>query len=142
MSIDSWIKFTLVASLCFSSMSLLFRKIADLGTNTESINVFFFAAATIGLWLLARLRQAPLGLPTPAIPWLLLTVGLAVVANHFSISAFRSTPNVGFVTALRTLDVVLVTTGSIVLLGSSSISAMQLFGIGLCIVGVLFVSLG
>lgn len=142
MRIDPWLQFTLIASLCFSSMSLLFRKLADFGTNTETINVFFFAGATVALWLLAQWRRAPLSLPTPAIPWLVLTILIAVAANHCSISAFRNAPNVGLVTAFRSLDVVLVTTGSILFLGTAAVSLTQLLGITLCIVGVLLLSLG
>ena len=142
MSIDPWILFTLIASLCFSSMSLLFRKLADLGTSTESINVFFFAGATLAIWIVAQWRHATLVLPAPALPWLLLTILIAVAANHFSISAFRNAPNVGLVTALRSLDVVLVTTGSIFFLRSSTPSLPQLLGVTLCIAGVLLISLG
>lgn len=141
MAIDSWVIFTLAASFCFSGMVLLFRKLADLGTNTESINVFFFAGATIALWLFARSRQATLSLPTSALPWLLLSVGLAVGANHFSISAIRNAPNPGYVTALKVLDIALVTIASCALFGLP-ISPAKLFGMGLCIVGALFLSLG
>jgi drug/metabolite transporter (DMT)-like permease len=141
MVIDSWIVFTLIASFCFSGMVLLFRKLADLGTTTESINVFFFAGATIALWLFARSRQATLSLSMSALPWLLLAVGLAVGANHFSISALRSAPNPGYVTAFKVLDIVLVAGASFFLFGLS-LSPVKLLGMGLCIAGLLFVALG
>lgn len=115
-------------------MAFLFRKLADLGTNTDSINVFFFAGATLALWLFARSRQVVLSLPAPALPWLLLTVGLAVEANYFSISALRNAPNLGYVTALRVLDIVIVTVASVILF-RLPVAPAKLLGIGLCIAG-------
>lgn len=134
MAIPPWIGSTLAASFCFSAMTLLFRKLADLGTNTESINVFFFAGATVALWLFARSRQVVLSLSSSALPWLLLTVGLAVGSNYFSISALRNAPNPGYVTALRVLDIVIVTMASVILF-RLPVTPTKLLGIGLCIAG-------
>lgn len=135
MLIPPWMLSAFIASLCFSSMTLLFRKLADLGTNTESINIFFFALATVALWSTAQLRHISLSVPSGGWRWLILAAILAVGANHFSITALRSAPNPGYVTALRSIDIAMVTIGSALLLGVS-IHPLKLLGIGLCIAGV------
>ena len=130
-----WPLFALVAMACFSGMQLLFKQFTLRGMSPAAILVFVFGFG----WLLYVGHVALVGtsLPRqPAVIALLFLAGLlGYVGNLFAVRAVSLAPNAGYAVAIFGLQALVVTTVSVLLLGSS-LSWIKMAGVLLCFAGV------
>ena len=131
---DKWILYSLISVVSISIMTLLFKHLLNTGLNPEIINFYFFLISTIAFLGFLFTKSSNFQVPSSSIPVFIILGLLALSYNYFDLLAIKSAPNPGYVEAILTLKIVIVTFLSFWLF-SSELNTTKLIGVGLCVLG-------
>jgi hypothetical protein len=140
-----WWGWTLLSVAGFSGTSLICTRLASARVSATTINVWLFTVGLLAFALHAWLTKADFRLPAGERWWLLPLAVTVFASNYAVVTAYRSSPNIGYVKAVGVGEVVLVAlvvTGVALAHGRPlGLPWWKLAGIGLCIVGAVLVAL-
>jgi hypothetical protein len=140
-----WWGWTLLSVAGFAGTSLITTRLASAKVAPATINVWLFTVGLAAFGLYAWLTKADLGVPAGE-RWWLLPLAVTVFGSNFAlVTAYRCSPNVGYVKAVgggEIVLVVLVVAGMALAQGRPlGLPWWKVTGMGLCIAGVVLVSL-
>lgn len=130
-----WPVYALLAMICFASMQLVFRYTTRGGLTPAVVLFFVFGFAWSCYLLHLATFRPPIPLTLPRTTWLLLAGALAYVGNLYAVKAVSLAPNPGYAMALVSLQALVVTGVSVVVL-DATLSWTKLLGVMLCAIGV------
>ena len=126
-----WPLYALLAMVCFASMQLVFRYTTR-GGLTPGVVLFFVFGFGWGFYLIhVALLRPSLVVTLPRIGLLFLAGAFAYVGNLYAVRAVSIAPNPGYAMALVSLQA-LVVTGVSVLLLDATFSWTKFVGVLLC----------
>jgi hypothetical protein len=140
-----WWGWTLLSVAGFAGTSLICTRLASARVSATTINVWLFTVGLLAFALYAWLTKADFRLPAGE-RWWLLPLAVTVFASNFAVvTAYRSSPNIGYVKAVGVGEIVLVAlaVAGVALMRGQPLGLpwWKLAGIGLCIVGAVLVAL-
>jgi drug/metabolite transporter (DMT)-like permease len=132
-----WVIFSLLAAVFFSIMFLVFKKLEGLGTPL----LIFGCSVGTALCFLTHIvaNKMTVRIPPSALAWLGLASLLSYCGNYFQTRSLTEGPNAGYTTAIVGCQSVILMVASFYLFGSH-ISLAKLFGVALCVAGVVVLS--
>ena len=135
-----WFLHSLISMVGFTGIVLLLKALTKSDYQNEIINFYFFllmATLFLGVSIAKQSFVFPKG------RWIFLFVFLAVigaVGNYYSVMAIREAPNPGYVRAIQTFHVVIVSVLAVSFFGSD-LSIRKAIGIILSVVGIILIAL-
>lgn len=126
-----WPVYALLAMVCFASMQLVFRYTTRTGVTPAVVLFFVFGIGWLFYVLHVVTQRPPLAVALPRIGLLFLAGALAYVGNLYAVRAVSIAPNPGYAMALVSLQALVVTGVSVVLL-DATFSWTKLLGVLLC----------
>jgi hypothetical protein len=140
-----WWGWTLLSVAGFSGTSLMCTRLACARVAPATINVWVFTVGLLGFVAYAWLTKTDFRLPAGERWWLLPLAVTVFASNYAVVTAYQSSPNVGYVKAVGVTELVLVAlvvTGIALVHGQSlDLPWWKLAGMALCIVGGVLVAL-
>ena len=131
----NWIFATIISSIAFAGVSLLLKKLTQYSLTPEILNFYFWIITSITFLAFALYKKSSFKIDKGSLVWFLVLSIVAFVANYFSIIALKLAPNPGYVRAIQSANIVLITVSSIFLFGST-ISIKAILGIMLILGGL------
>lgn len=135
----NWIIYSAISTLSFTGVVLLFKKLTEFDMKVEIINLYVFILTALTFLCFALFKKSPLQIAANSWHWFILLAIFAFFGNYYSLAALQTAPNPGYVRAIKSLEIVLVTAGSIMLF-SSSISYRAMLGIFLTMGGLYLIT--
>ena len=132
----TWFTESIISMFCFAGITLTLRALTETGLKSEVINFYFFLFTAIGFLPIVLIRETRVSIPASSLPLFVLLTIIALGANYFSLTAIAKAPNPGYVPAIQTFRIVVITLASIALFGSE-ITVKKAVGIVLSLVGVI-----
>jgi hypothetical protein len=140
-----WWGWTLLSVAGFAGTSLICTRLASVKVAPATINVWLFAVGLVAFAMYAWLTKAELQLPVGERWWLLPLAVTVFASNYAVVTAYQSSPNVGYVKAVGVGEIVLVAlaVAAFALVHGRPLDLpwLKLAGIGLCVAGAILVSL-
>jgi drug/metabolite transporter (DMT)-like permease len=131
----NWILATIISSIAFAGISLLLKKLTQYPLTPEILNFYFWITTSITFLAFALYKKSSFKISTDSLVWFLVLSIVAFVANYFSIIALKLAPNPGYVRAIQSANIIIITVSSIFLFGST-ISIKMILGIMLILGGL------
>ena len=131
---EKWILYSLISVVSISIMTLLFKHLLNSGINPEIINFYFFLISTVAFLGFLVAKSSNFNIPKSSIPIFVILGLLALSYNYFDLLAIKIAPNPGYVEAILTMKIIIITLLSF-LLFKSDLNMTKAIGIGLCILG-------
>ena len=131
----SWVTASIISTLAFSGIALFLKKLTQFAFPSEIINVYFWVFTAIIFIIFSLYKKDSFKLDSGSIIWFILLAVAAFVYNYYYVIALKSAPNPGYVRAIQSANIILVTIFSIFLFGSS-ISIKMVVGIILILGGL------
>lgn len=135
----NWVVFSIISTAAFAGITLVLKKLTQSTLSSEIINFYFFLVTAGAFLLFALYKKTPVKADSSTWIWFGLLAGFAFVANYYGVTALKAAPNPGYVRAIQTLQIVLVTIAGIYLF-DSAISAKTIAGIILAVFAVYLIS--
>ena len=126
-----WPVYALLAMLCFASMQLVFRYTTRGGLTPAVVLFFVFGVGWLFYLLHVALLRPTLPVTLSRLALLFLAGALAYVGNLYAVRAVSIAPNPGYAMALVSLQALVVTFASVLLL-DAAFSWTKLVGVLLC----------
>ena len=131
----NWIFAAIISSIAFAGIPLLLKKLTQYSLTSEIINFYFWLITSMTFLAFAIYRKSSFKIDKGSLVWFLVLSVVAFFANYFSIIALKLAPNPGYVRAIQSANIVLITVSSIFLFGST-ISIKTILGITLILGGL------
>jgi uncharacterized membrane protein len=129
-----WPWYAAVAMVCFAAMQLVLKHLTR-GMTSALILVFVFGFAWICYAAHVAALRTSLSLKASTLGLLIAAGVLSYLGNLFAVRAMALAPNPGYALAIASLNSLLVTLLSTVILGAS-LAWMKLLGVVLCVAGI------
>lgn len=131
----NWFIYALISMLSFSGMALVLKKLTyTLPTSLILVYLFIFSSV---MFISYQVKiSGDLKINLSAILWLLLAAGLAFVANIFDLEALKHAPNVGFASAVKAGQILVITLAALYLFEDQKITWIGVVGVLLIFSGI------
>ncbi|MEM8843960.1 MAG: EamA family transporter [Pseudomonadota bacterium] len=131
----NWFIYALISMLSFSGMALVLKKLTyTLPTSLILVYLFIFSSV---MFISYQVKiSGDLKINLSAIFWLLLAAGLAFVANIFDLEALKHAPNVGFASAVKAGQILVITLAALYLFEDQKITWIGVVGVLLIFSGI------
>ncbi|MDP3990725.1 MAG: EamA family transporter [Candidatus Nealsonbacteria bacterium] len=134
-----WYLYSISASLLFTGMVLCTRYLGNKGFSAKQILLFLLGFAFLELLIINTGTLSNIW-QSEQFPWFLVIITIAgifaVIGNWADFTAVIKAPNPGFVGAIKTSNVLLITFAAVLIFGSS-FSFIKLLGVLLIIAGLI-----
>jgi uncharacterized membrane protein len=137
---QTWVIQALIATIGFTVVALVFKKLASDGASSGTINMYFFLMVFVGLVIYNIAAGESFKADYKFFLLLLAAAVLAVFTNIYHIKSLHSAPNPGYTRAIVAFNAVLVAIISVFLF-QSKLTLIKGLGIVLAIIGIILVSL-
>jgi len=136
---QSWFIFALIGMISFACMALSLKKLTyDLPTSV--ILLYLFAFTTPAYLIYNVTIGTPLKISCTALIFLLLASVFAFIGNLCDVEALRLAPNAGYVSAIKSGQIIVITVMAFLLFKDQRITLSGFIGVSLILGGVFLLS--
>ena len=135
-----WIIYALIGMVCLGVMTLIFKKLLEMGLKPELVLDFIFGFGMLFYLLQVVVTKTMLNINWNIIFLLALAAFLSYVGNLFTLKSLALTPNPGYTQAIVSLNIAFITLASILLFGSK-ITLIKGAGVVCAIIGLILLAL-
>ena len=135
-----WLTNAILAMFCAGAMTLVFKKLTIYGIPHAWILMLLFLFGAIFYLTHALSMKNAFNLTLPSLAWIFCAAILSYLVNLFIFRSIAEAPNPGYTTAVVGCSSLVVLLGAILLFGAP-LSAGKVFGMILCLAGVVLLSL-
>lgn len=137
---ENWIIYGFGSAICFTGMTLVFKKLLTMGVSPLVLNMFVFGISFLGFVVWNVVSKTKINIGLNIILFLILGAIFAIFGNYLDLSAVKNAPNPGYAGTLKATQIVLIAILSPILF-NSSISLLKLVGIVLVLAGAAIISI-
>lgn len=136
----NWIIYGFGSAVCFTGMTLVFKKLFTMGVPPLVLNMCVFGITFLGFIIWNLINKTKINLGFNIILFLVLASLFAILGNYLDVTAVKNAPNPGYAGTLKATQIVLIALLAPILF-NSNISLLKLFGILLVLIGAAIVSI-
>lgn len=136
----NWVIYGFGSAVCFTGMTLVFKKLFIMGINPLVLNMFVFGISFLGFILWNVINKTKINIGLNIILFLILASLFAILGNYLDVSAVKNAPNPGYAGALKASQIVLIALIAPILF-NSSFSLLKFVGIILVLIGAAIISI-
>lgn len=136
----NWILYGIGGALSFAGMTLLLKKIFQLGMPPLVALFYLFIFTTLGYAAYVPMKMS-VKITGWAIPLLLLATAVcSLVGNYLDLMSVKLSPNPGYASALKATQIILITLLAPILLGAD-FTPGKFFGVALVFFGAVIITI-
>lgn len=136
----SWVWYGLGSAVCFTVMTLVFKKLLLLDVSPLVLNLLVFGFTFTGFLAWAWASKTPLNLSLLVVLLVALASLCSLAGNFLDVLAVKNAPNPGYAATLKATQMALVTLAA-PLLFRSELTFVKLVGVALVLAGVAVIAL-
>lgn len=135
----TWVTYAVIATLSFTVMFLLYKKLLSLGLSQIMLNLTIFGLVFLGFVIIAITIKTPVKISNLMLILIIITSVLSLIANYFQVKTFDTAPNIGYALAIISGQIALITILSS-LIFKSDFNLIKFIGILVVIFGIYMIS--
>ena len=130
----NWVIYSIIASISFAGMILIYKKLLLFGINQNLLNFYIFGFVFLGFASIIYINKTPVKLSYLMIILLILASIFSLIGNFSQVNAYATASNPGYASTLVATQLILITILS-VLFFRSEFSWIKFLGIVLVMFG-------